>query len=111
QGYVKSIDADHLTLTAPGAPADLPLRLAPDTRFIQAENDISRSEIHEGQLVRAALVPVGEDFLAVVVELVPPEPGEQAPGEQAPGQQAPGEQAPNQAPGGQPEPSQSGSTL
>lgn len=105
QGYVKSIDAEHLTLTAPGAPADLPLRLAPDTRFIQAESDISRSEIHEGQLVRAALVPVGEDFLAVVVELVPAEPGEQAPGEQAPGEQAP-------APGGQQtEPAPSGSTL
>jgi|GEM_PF-6261118 len=77
QGYVKSIDANHLTLTAPGAPADLPLRLAPDTRFIQAENDIQRSDIHEGQLVRAALVPVGEDFMAVVVELVPGEPSEQ----------------------------------
>jgi len=77
QGYVKSIDANHLTLTAPGAPADLPLRLAPDTRFIQAENDISRNDIKEGQLVRAALVPVGEDFMAVVVELVPEEPGEQ----------------------------------
>lgn len=85
QGYVKSIDANQLTLTAPGAPADLPLRLAPDTRFIQAENDISRNDIKEGQLVRAALVPVGEDFMAVVVELVPEEPGEQPkPNEQQP---------------------------
>lgn len=91
QGYVKSIDQENLTLTAPGAPADLPLRLAPDTRFIQNENDISRDQLHEGALVRAALVPMGEEFLAVVVELVPDDeqPGQQqAPGEQ----QAPNEQ-------------------
>ncbi|HWV37903.1 MAG TPA: hypothetical protein VN033_05435 [Vulgatibacter sp.] len=85
QGYVRSIDEHQLTLTAPGAPADLPLLLAPDTRFIQAENDIARSDIHEGQLVRAALVPVGEDFMAVVVELVPEGTGEQpAPDQEQP---------------------------
>lgn len=73
QGYIKSIDSENLVLTAPGAPADLPLKLAPDTRFIEEEGDISRDSLHEGSLVRAALVPMGEDYLAVVVELVPDE--------------------------------------
>lgn len=85
QGYVKSIDEENLTLTAPGAPADLPLRLAPDTRFIQEEQDISRTDLKEGALVRAALVPMGEEFLAVVVELVPEEPS-QAPAPGSPEQ-------------------------
>jgi len=97
QGYVKSIDQENLTLTAPGAPADLPLRLAPDTRFIQEESDISREELHEGSLVRAALVPMGEEFLAVVVELVPED--EQQPG----GQEAQPEQPEEPAPEAQPE--------
>ncbi len=95
QGYVKSIDEKSLTLTAPGAPADLPLRLAPDTRFIQEESDITRGDVHEGQLVRAALIPTGEEFLAVVVELVPD--GEGAPAPKAPSEQAPdsGAQSPD----------------
>ncbi|AKU89709.1 hypothetical protein AKJ08_0096 [Vulgatibacter incomptus] len=89
QGYVKSIDGQSITLTAPGAKADLPLRLVPDTRFIQEEKDIARTDVHEGQLVRAALVPMGDDLLAVVVELVPDEGADQSKPNEAPPSQAP----------------------
>lgn len=81
QGYVKTVDEQQLTLTAPGAPVDLPLSLREETRYIRGEEDVERGALHEGQLVRAALLPVGEDLVALVVEVVPDEvPEEQQPG-------------------------------
>ncbi len=78
QGYVKSVSKEQLTLTAPGAPVDLPLSLHEETRYIQGENDVKRESVHEGPLGRAALLPLGEDLVALVVAVVPSE--EAAPG-------------------------------
>lgn len=89
QGYVKDVSDEQLTLTAPGAPADLPLTLDPETRFIQGEADVSRKDVETGQLVRAALLPVGSDLIALVVEVVPDEPESVEPPEQAPGTEEP----------------------
>ena len=52
---------------------DLPLTLHDETRYIQGENDVKHSSVHEGQLVRAALLPMGEELVALVVEVVPEE--------------------------------------
>lgn len=75
QGFVKSIDEKNLVLTAPGAPHDLPLLLHPETRYVDGSKDVAREDVHEGQLVRAALIPSadGSDLLAIVVEIVPAE--------------------------------------
>lgn len=74
QGFVKKVDDKQITLTAPGAPADLPLALDPETRYISGEEDVSRAEVQAGQLVRAALLPLGDELVALVVEVVPEEP-------------------------------------
>lgn len=75
QGYVKQIDDENLVLTAPGAPHDLPLVLHPETRYVNGEEDVGHDDVHEGQFVRAALIPAenGEDLMAIVVEIVPEE--------------------------------------
>lgn len=113
QGYVKTVSNEQLTLTAPGAPVDLPLSLREETRYIQGENDVKRSELQEGQLVRAALLPVGEDLVALVVEVMPEEPqvpeapgGEQEglQGEQPPAQTEPIEPQPSTPPPSEPAP-------
>lgn len=83
QGIIKSVDVESLVLTAPGAPHDLPLRLHPETRYIQGEADVKHEDLEEGQVVRAALIPMGEDLVAVVVEIVPDEEME-APEQEAP---------------------------
>ncbi|WP_373048625.1 hypothetical protein [Vulgatibacter sp.] len=89
QGFVKSVGKEQMTLTAPGAPVDLPLSLHEETRFIQGEKDVKQADVKEGQLVRAALLPMGDDLVALVVEVVPEEP-----------QAAPGQEQPS-APGGE----------
>lgn len=103
QGFVKEVNEEQLTLTAPGAPADLPLTLDPETRFIQGESDMSRKDVEAGQLVRAALLPVGRDLIALVVEVVPEEPEPTVPGadQGAPGSDSDGaaaEPTPSPAP-------------
>lgn len=99
QGFVKEMSSEQLTLTAPGAPADLPLTLDPETRFIQGEADVARKDVEAGQLVRAALLPVGEELIALVVEVVPEEP---AAVEEPDAPQAP-EKKPTDEPGEAPE--------
>jgi hypothetical protein len=74
QGFVKSIDDHNLVLTAPDAPHDPPLVLHPETRYVDGEKDVAHDDVKEGQLVRAALIPGdGDDLLAIVVEIVPPD--------------------------------------
>lgn len=116
QGYVKTVSNEQLTLTAPGAPVDLPLSLREETRYIRGEDDVQHSALQEGQLVRAALLPVGEDLVALVVEVVPDEPQAQPPaagqeegqdglqGEQPPEQTEPIEPQPHTPPPGEPAP-------
>jgi len=94
QGFVKSVSDQQLTLTAPGAPVDLPLSLVEETRYIQGEDDVKHEAVHEGQLVRAALLPMGEDLVALVVEVVPE--AEKAPAEPAPDDGLQGETPPDQ---------------
>lgn len=110
QGYVKNIQKEQLTLTAPGAPVDLPMTLREETRFIQGEEDVERSAVQEGQLVRAALLPVGDDLVALVVEVVPEQeaaprqPGnEDLQGEPPPATPTPAEPAVPEPPAPEPE--------
>ena len=94
QGYVKKVDSEQLVLTAPGAPDDLPLKLIEETRVIRGEQDAVLADVEEGALVRAALVPMGEDFVALVVEVMPEEPEATPPDTTAPDTESPGTEQP-----------------
>lgn len=74
QGYVKTATSERLVLSAPGTTETLSLSVDDGTRVLSSEADLGVEDLKPGQLVRAALVPSGEDLVAVVVEVMPDSP-------------------------------------
>lgn len=74
QGYVKTASKDRLVLSAPGTKETLTLSIDPKTEVLSADENVSVEGLRPGQLVRAALVPSGDELVAVVVEVMPGEP-------------------------------------
>lgn len=71
QGYVKTATPNELTLSAPGTTETLTVSIDEQTEVLSATGDTAIEDLRQGQLVRAALVPSGEDLVAVVVEVMP----------------------------------------
>lgn len=82
QGFVRSASQDKLVLTAPGAPQALTLQMDEKTRVLSGTESRSVQDLQEGQFVRAALLPMGQQLLAIVVEVVPQQQAPQQPGAQ-----------------------------
>jgi hypothetical protein len=71
QGYVKTATPDRLVLTAPGTTETLTLSVDAGTEVLSTRPNVAVQDLRPGQLVRAALVPQGDDLVAVVVEVMP----------------------------------------
>ena len=71
QGYVKTATPDQLVLSAPGTTETLSVSIDENTEVLSSAEDVAIEDLKQGQLVRAALLPSGEDLVAVVVEIMP----------------------------------------
>jgi hypothetical protein len=71
QGYVKTATPGRLVLSAPGTTDTLTLTVDEGTEVLSTQAGLAVEDLRPGQLVRAALVPAGDDLVAVVVEVMP----------------------------------------
>jgi hypothetical protein len=72
QGVVQRSKGNQLVLSTPLSKGDrLTIRVDQNTEVLPPEAGVSVKDLREGQLIRAALVPMGEGLRAIAIEVVP----------------------------------------